>query len=51
MEFGFVAGKLWLFQVRPFIRARNAALLERLQVLDEEVLRRGSIPVSLLSPI
>lgn len=51
MEFGFVAGRLWLFQVRPFIRARNAGLLERLGVLDEEVLRRGSIPVSLLKPI
>ncbi|MCJ7629429.1 MAG: PEP/pyruvate-binding domain-containing protein, partial [Longimicrobiales bacterium] len=51
MEFGFVEGKLWLFQVRPFIRARNAGLLERLRVLDEEVLRRGSTPVSLLKPI
>jgi hypothetical protein len=51
MEFGFVAGKLWLFQVRPFIRARNAALLERLKVLDEDVSRRGSTRVSLLTSI
>jgi hypothetical protein len=51
MEFGFVAGKLWLFQVRPFVQARDAALLGRLRVLDREVMRRGSTPVSLLTTI
>ncbi len=51
MEFGFVNGKLWLFQVRPFIRARSEALLERLRVLDRDLLGRGEGLVSLLEPI
>lgn len=51
MEFGFVEGKLWLFQIRPFVKARNTALLEQLGILDEEVLRSSARPVSLLKPI
>lgn len=51
MEFGFVEGRLWLFQVRPFVRARNAALLQRLGALDQSVVRSGSRAVSMLEPI
>ena len=51
MEFGFVDGRLWLFQVRPFVRARNAALLQRLGALDQSVVRSGSRAVSMLEPI
>lgn len=36
MEFGFVDGRLWLFQVRPFVRFRSAGMMERLAVLDAE---------------
>jgi len=34
MEFGFVEGRLWLFQIRPFIRFRNSDVYDRLQALD-----------------
>jgi hypothetical protein len=51
MEFGFVEGKLWLFQVRPFVPTRNAALLARLGSLDRDVLRSGSRIVSMVEPI
>lgn len=46
-EYGFVNGRLWLFQVRPFVRFRSSALLDRLRVLDEEIERRGAYPLSL----
>ena len=51
MEFGFVGGKLWLFQVRPFVPTRNAALLARLGSLDRDVLRGASRTVSMVEPI
>lgn len=51
MEFGFVEGKLWLFQVRPFVRARNAAQVERLSVLDRDAARSGARTLSMLEPI
>ncbi len=41
IEFGFVGGRLWLFQIRPFVRFRSGELLERLHVLDAEALRNG----------
>jgi hypothetical protein len=47
IEFGFVDGKLWLFQIRPFVRFRSSALLERLRVLDQEVMRNADRPVSM----
>ena len=47
IEFGFVDGHLWLFQVRPFIRFRGSELLERLSVLDAQALRNADRPVSL----
>jgi len=51
MEFGFVDGRLWLFQVRPFVPARNVALLDRLGALDRDVQRRASGVVSMLEPM
>jgi hypothetical protein len=51
MEFGFVEGRLWLFQVRPFVRARNAAQQERLGTLDQAVARSGSELLSMLEPV
>ncbi len=51
MEFGFVNGRLWLFQIRPFVKARDTYLLDRLGVLDQEALRNGARPVSLLEAI
>jgi hypothetical protein len=51
MEFGFVEGRLWLFQVRPFVRARNAAQQERLGTLDQAVARSGSKLLSMLEPV
>jgi len=47
IEYGFVDGKLWLFQVRPFVRFRSSALLERLRVLDREVAQNTRRIVSL----
>lgn len=47
IEFGFVGGKLWLFQIRPFVRFRSSELLARLSVLDEEVLAQSDRAVSL----
>jgi len=47
MEFGVVEGKVWLFQIRPFVRFRSSDLLQRLDALDRETIQRGSRRVSL----
>lgn len=47
IEFGVVDGKVWLFQIRPFIRFRSSDLLQRLEALDRETIQRGSRLVSL----
>jgi len=47
IEFGVVRGKVWLFQIRPFIRFQSSDLLQRLEVLDRATLGRGQQPVSL----
>ena len=47
IEYGFVDGKLWLFQIRPFVRFRSSALLDRLRVLDREVQQNTRRIVSL----
>ena len=47
MEYGFVDGRLWLFQIRPFVRFRSSALHERLQTLDRDILRNAARIVSL----
>ncbi|NNF11915.1 MAG: hypothetical protein HKN72_01750 [Gemmatimonadetes bacterium] len=51
MEFGFLDGRLWLFQVRPFIRFRNSAVYEALEALDAVALRNADLPVVLLEPL
>ncbi len=47
IEFGFVGGKLWLFQIRPFVRFRSSELLERLKTLDRDAAARAITVVSL----
>ncbi len=47
IEFGFVGGKLWLFQIRPFVRFRSSELLERLKTLDRDATARAVTVVSL----
>lgn len=47
MEFGFAEGRLWLFQIRPFVRFRNSALFQELAVMDEPMLANASRPVDL----
>lgn len=47
IEFGFVDGRLWLFQIRPFIGFRNSALLQRLGQLDRALMANASRPVNL----
>lgn len=41
IEFGFADGKLWLFQIRPFVQHRSSRVLERLGALDREVMRNA----------
>ncbi|MDH3223836.1 MAG: hypothetical protein OEO23_08975, partial [Gemmatimonadota bacterium] len=41
-EFGFVEGRLWLFQVRPFVRFRSSELLERVSLLDRTALENAT---------
>lgn len=47
IEFGVVRGKVWLFQIRPFIRFQSSDLLQRLEVLDRATVGRGQQRVSL----
>ncbi len=47
VEFGVVNGKVWLFQIRPFVRFRSSDLLQRLEALDRETIERGARLVSL----
>ncbi len=51
MEFGFVDGKLWLFQVRPFVPNRNLQLMARLSTLDRAAVQRGSRMISMMEGI
>jgi phosphoenolpyruvate synthase/pyruvate phosphate dikinase len=51
IEYGFVDGGLWLFQIRPFIRYRNSALYELLQGLDAEARSNADRPVLLSQPL
>ncbi len=51
IEFGFVGGKLWLFQIRPFVRFRSSELLERLSTLDRDTAARAATVVSLKESI
>ncbi len=47
IEFGVVGGKVWLFQIRPFIRSRGADLVQRLAVLDREMRANANRSVAL----
>lgn len=51
IEFGFAHGRLWLFQIRPFVRFRNSQLIEQLSTLDREVMRNASRRISLREAI
>jgi len=50
MEFGFTQGRLWLFQVRPFVRHRNSDLYLKLQALDRQAMANTDRQVSLVAP-
>lgn len=51
IEFGFLDGRLWLFQIRPFIRFRNSDTYQALEALDAVALRNADRPVVLLAPL
>jgi len=51
MEFAFVDGRLWLLQIRPFIRYRNSDLYARLEALDADAVRNGTRIVRLDRPL
>ena len=47
IEFGFVAGRLRLFQIRPFLQNRMALRQQYLAGLDEGLRRNAGLPVDL----
>ncbi|MDH3272604.1 MAG: phosphoenolpyruvate synthase, partial [Gemmatimonadota bacterium] len=47
IEYGFLEGRLWLFQIRPFIRFRNSDVYARLEALDAAALRNADRTVDL----
>lgn len=47
IEYGFLDGRLWLFQIRPFIRFRNSDRYRALEALDDEARSNESRPVDL----
>ena len=51
MEFAFVGGRLWLLQIRPFVRFRNSDLYARLEGLDADAVRNGNRVVRLDRPL
>jgi len=51
MEFGFVDGRLWLFQIRPFIRFRNSDVYDRLHALDARARENAERSVVLGRPM
>ncbi len=46
-EFGFVDGKIWLFQVRPFVRFRSSEMMDRLAALDREAMANATRRISM----
>lgn len=46
VEFGFKDGKIWLFQVRPFVENKGALSSEYLQSITPEVDQNKSIPLN-----
>ena len=49
VEFGFVAGELRLYQLRPFLESRQARRSQYLQSLDSDLSRLRDKPVNLAS--
>ena len=43
VEFGFKEGKIWLFQVRPFVENKGALSSEYLQSITPEIDRKKPI--------
>lgn len=51
IEFGFLDGRLWLFQIRPFIRFRNSETYQALEALDAVALSNADREVVMLAPL
>jgi hypothetical protein len=51
IEYGFLDGRLWLFQVRPFVRFRNSEIHARLEALDASAVANFGRPVRLSDPM
>ncbi|MDX8405968.1 MAG: PEP/pyruvate-binding domain-containing protein [Mariprofundus sp.] len=47
IEFGFVGGQLTLFQIRPFVESKRAAISERLQTMDAQLPDISAIKIDL----
>ena len=47
IEFGFLDGKLYLFQIRPFVESKGAARSQYLQSLDVGLAAAGEVTVDL----
>jgi len=50
IEYGFLDGRLWLFQIRPFIRFRNSDVYARLEALDAVAAASADARVDLAAP-
>lgn len=51
IEFGFVRGKLALFQIRPFLESAEARKSRYLLQLDAELRARSALPIDLAAPL
>jgi hypothetical protein len=51
IEYGFVGGRLWLFQIRPFIRYGNSDVYARLSELDAGARANADRPLRLADPL
>ncbi len=51
IEFGFLEGRLWLFQIRPFVRFRSSEAYARLEALDASALAVQGDPLDLHAPM
>ena len=47
MEFGFLDGKLYLFQIRPFVENKRASRSTYLQTLDAGLAQNADRPVNM----
>jgi hypothetical protein len=51
IEYGFLGGRLWLFQIRPFVRFRKSDVYARLEALDVDALANAGRVISLADPL